>query len=445
MCRYAVVVVAFSATLTARKGSSLAGYRLVATLGGYALELYDWLVFLTATPYLNSVFFPYGSTLPTLAVALAGFLARPVGAVVLARFADSAGRRKALLLSVGLMSVGALVIGLCPSYASVGWWASAALVIARVMQGFSTGGEISAATAYLTEAPGRRGLLSSAMYMSAIVGSCLALVAVPGLTWLLGQSAMLAFGWRIPFVLGACAAVGVYLLRRFVDESRDFERAKASGDAFSWAELWEHRKQALRVTGYMLTASVVYYTFSSYLPVYSSSQYGLSAPQTLAASLGAQAVFFVAVAVVGWFTGELADGVAYRCITVSACLVIVLAPALFGYLQLQRNAWGLFVVMALALAVYALGAAPSAAAVSEIFPPTVRTTGLGIPSNTVAAVFGGSAPYLIVWMTEHRLAWLYPLYVSAISALGVTLIFLTRNVKPAARTSPNRAQSAIGN
>ena len=208
--------------------------RARAILGGSAgnlVEWYDWFAYAAFTLYFAPAFFPKGDQtvqlLQAAAVFFLGFVARPIGAWLMGLYADHSGRRAALSVSVALMCAGALIIAITPGYAAIGLWAPAILLFARVLQGLSVGGEYGASATYMSEMAGkqRRGFWSSFHYVTLIAGQLLALGVLIVLQRLLPEDALKAWGWRVPFVIGALLAVVVFWIRRGLDESISFKSA----------------------------------------------------------------------------------------------------------------------------------------------------------------------------------------------------------------------------
>ncbi|MGZ8362141.1 MAG: MFS transporter, partial [Allosphingosinicella sp.] len=202
-------------------------HRLRNIVGGSAgnlVEWYDWYVYTAFALYFAPVFFPAGDRttqlLNTAAIFAVGFVMRPLGGWLLGRYADRHGRKAALMLSVLMMCAGSLIIALTPGYASIGTWAPVLLVLARMMQGLSVGGEYGASATYLSEAAGRqrRGFYSSFQYVTLISGQLIALAVLLGLQFMMSEADLEAWGWRIPFAIGAVLAVVVFYLRRRLAE-----------------------------------------------------------------------------------------------------------------------------------------------------------------------------------------------------------------------------------
>ena len=240
---------------------------------GNLVEWFDWYTYSAAALYFAPVFFPEGNLtaqlLQTAAVFAVGFFARPVGAWLMGRYADRVGRKTALTLSVSLMCGGSLVIAATPGAAAIGVAAPIILLLARIFQGLSLGGEYGASATYISEMAGRqyRGFWSSFHYVTLIGGQLTALAVLIILQHLLSKAQMAAWGWRIPFVIGAGLAVVAYWLRRRMQESQSFVRAEAEGTLSGGMRrlFREHPREALTVLGFTAGGSVIFYVYTTYM------------------------------------------------------------------------------------------------------------------------------------------------------------------------------------
>ncbi|MFI0799468.1 MFS transporter [Amycolatopsis lurida] len=265
---------------------------------GNLVEWYDWFVYASFSIYFAAGFFPEGNLtaqlLSTAVVFAVGFLMRPLGGWLLGLYADKFGRRAALTLSVTLMSFGSPAIALTPGYSSIGILAPVILVVARLAQGLSVGGEFGSSATYLSEiaTPRRRGFYSSFQYVSITVGQLSALLVMIVMQSLLTEAQMYAWGWRVPFVLGAIAGLVVMYLRRTMVESEHFQRSATTGPPSRGGLrvlLREHRRQVLAVLGLAIGGTVAFYTFTSYLQKYMVNTAGI--PKPTASLIGFAALF----------------------------------------------------------------------------------------------------------------------------------------------------------
>ncbi|MDH6622622.1 MFS family permease [Streptomyces sp. LBL] len=271
---------------------------------GNLIEWYDWFVYATFSVYFAAVFFPDGNQtaqlLSTAVVFAVGFLMRPLGGWLLGAYADRHGRRSALTLSVTLMSAGSLTIAVIPGHQSIGLWAPVLLVLARLAQGLSVGGEFGSSASYLAEVapPGRRGFYSSFQYVSIVLGQLSALLVMIMLQNLLTEEQLKTWGWRIPFVIGAVAGLVVMYLRRTMEESQHFqqEQAKAAVQDPGVRErkglralFTEYPRQLTVVFGLAIGGTVAFYTYTTYLQKYLVNTAGI--PKSTVSVIGFAALF----------------------------------------------------------------------------------------------------------------------------------------------------------
>lgn len=401
------------------RGAQRARRGLVAACLGNTLEWFDWVIYAQFASLIAASYFPAtdpgAALLGTLAIFATGFFFRPLGGLVLTAYADRHGRRAGLILSVSCMAIGALIIGLAPSYATIGILAPVLLFLARALQGFSTGGEFSSIGSYLAEvAPaGRRGAYGSLHYVSATVGALLA----TGTAWILRETveeAVLAdWAWRVPFVIGAAMGLLTLWLRRNMEESHAFEAAAVDAERRPFLDLgtlWLHRGAVARLfvlSGYV---GVWYYTFASYLPSYNI---GLGMAPTTALGVGTLAliVFTVAMPIVG----ALSDRIGRRPLLVGCVGLSALAAVPVFALNGPQPA-RLLAAQLIALLIFTGFASIGPIALAEQFPTEVRTLGAGLPYALGVAVFGGTAPLLLEWLAKRDLSGAYPWYLAVVSA-----------------------------
>ncbi|MFI0235771.1 MFS transporter [Streptomyces sp. NPDC016845] len=399
---------------------------LLASLGNVA-EWFDWSVYVTFAAVLGPQFFPSGSgttnVLQTLSVFAVGFLFRPVGGLLIGAYCDRRGRTRALRLSLLMMGAGSLLIALAPPHRTVGVLSPALLVVARALQGLSAGGESTAMSTYVNEiAPRRRrGLYSSAIYVSTTLGTLAATFLALFLQHVLTPAQLSEWGWRAPFALGALFSLYGWQMRRTMYETPAFDVASERQRNPAWKVLRSHPRRVLRVAGFSLGATVVYYTFASYLPLYAQVHHGVTANAALWAAVAAQAVFMVALPFLGLATDRfgprpmlLAFGGGFVCLT----------PLLFALMS--GSAVRLFTVMTAALLLFGCYATAAAPATLQMFPTSLRSSGVGLPYALTVALFGGTAPYLNEYLSTLGHAALYPWYVVGLCAVSTVFFFRYR-------------------
>jgi MHS family proline/betaine transporter-like MFS transporter len=421
-----------SGTLSARRA-------VIAAIVGNTLEWYDSAVYGFFALTLAKLFFPAGdptvSLLLTVATFGVGFIMRPVGALVLGTLADRRGRKAALSLTILLMALGTAMIGLAPTYATAGAWAPAIIVLARLIQGFSAGGEIGGATAFLVEhaPPQRRGLYAS--WQQASQAGALLLGSLTGavLTGLLPADDIEAWGWRIPFLLGLLIApVGLFIRFR-VSETDAFkailrERAARPEASFSPLSdtLGKHSSAVVAGFGITIAWTVCTYFFLVTMPTYAVRQLGV--PQS--ASLLANSIGLILIVILAPVFGAWSDKVGRRPIMLaSACGILFVCWPLLFWLTHQPSIANL-VLAQIAFAVLIAGfSGPAPAAMAELYPPAMRSTGLSIAYNLAVTIFGGFAPFITTWLIARTGSALAPAwYVMLAAAISLTTLIASGNL-----------------
>ena len=406
---------------------------LVAASIGNAIEWYDWTIYATFSIFFATQIFPKEnaslaliSTLATYAVA---FFFRPLGGWLLGRFADLRGRRTAMMLTIVLMAVGSLAIGLVPTFAMIGWLAPVLLLLARIAQGMSLGGEVSNASAYLAEIapPDRRGRYSAFFYIS--TGSAVLLASLLGalLTAVLSKDELAAYGWRIPFLIGGVLGLIGLWLRRAMPETDQFEENQAKARALRHpllATVREHPKAVAQLVGFTLLSTLCYYTFFSALTPFAVSSRGADPGQVFLALSIATALFVV----LQYPMGMLADrfGRKPQLLFWSAATALLVVPLSW---LIGPGLGNLLVVFCVGLGLYTMMTSIAPAIMSELFPTELRGLGIGAWYNLTVALFGGTAPLVIQTLSAAGLADAFFYYVAA----GAAIAFLTVLTLPETR------------
>ncbi|MGI4795687.1 MAG: MFS transporter [Janthinobacterium lividum] len=400
---------------------------IIAVSIGNALEWFDIVVygFLAAT--IARLFFPAGddtvSLLLTLATFGVSFVMRPLGSVVLGAYADRAGRRPALTLSISLMMLGTLIIAVAPTYATIGLGAPALLVVARLIQGFSAGGEFGSSTAFLAEQdPARRGLYTSWQLASQGVTIILASGFGVLLATALTPDQLLAWGWRVPFFFGLLIGPVAIYIRRALEESGDFIQAAAAGGASPLATTFSTQKgRVLTAFGLVTLATIASYT-TLFMPTFAIRQLGIPASWSFTATLLVGVIQFSFVPVFG----SLSDRVGRTQVMTPAAVVMLvgIVPAFLLLTTMPSPATLLLVLgsMALVTAAY-LG--PMSAAMADLFPARTRGTGLSISYSFCVTIFGGFAPFIIAWLVGQTGSNLAPSYYVAFGAAASLVAVLS--------------------
>ena len=257
-------------------------FAIMAASSGNLVEWFDFYVYSFTTIYFAPSFFPKSNEtvqlLQAAAVFAIGFLMRPIGGWMFGKIADRRGRKTSLVISVVMMCAGSLLIACLPTYAAIGAWAPALLLMARLFQGLSVGGEYGTTATYMSEVAlkGQRGFFSSFQYVTLIGGQLLAVLVVVVLQQLLDEAELKAWGWRIPFVIGAITAVIALLLRRTLHETST-AATRANKEAGSLTALFRNHKTAFfTVLGYTAGGSLIFYTFTTYMQKYLVNSAGMT-------------------------------------------------------------------------------------------------------------------------------------------------------------------------
>jgi MFS transporter, MHS family, proline/betaine transporter len=401
---------------------------IVATTIGNALEFFDFTVYGFLALVIGKNFFPnfnaYGQLLLTVASFGVGFVMRPLGGIVIGAYADRAGRKKALTLTIFLMALGCALIALAPTYAQIGVAAPLLIVLARLVQGFSAGGEVGASTTLLVEhaVPRDRGYMASWQFASQGLGILIGAVVVGVLSTVLGPQGMESWGWRVPFFLGMLIApVGMYI-RRHLKESLEPERRMPDARRrSSLAEVCgEHGRTVLAGILGTMGGTAAAYVVTFYMPTYAIRELGLPPPVALfAAALVGLISFGLAP-----FIGLWSDKVGRKpLIFWSRLLLLVLVYPGFLWLIHSPTAGVLFTVVGVFSVLLVAQTVPSITMLPEMFPKHVRASGMSLVYSVGVALFGGFSPFISTWLvnaTGSKLApaW-YLLVMSAVSLLSL--------------------------
>lgn len=373
---------------------------------GQIFEFFDFGIYGFMAASIAVAFFPsadpLASLLSTFAAFAVGFVVRPLGAVMFGAYGDRRGRREALIVTVALMAASTGAIGLIPSYETIGIAAPILLVVARILQGFSAGGEWGGAAAFLVEhAPSdRRGFISSFQQSGTAVGLLLATLTAASVSYFFDPETLQNWAWRIPFLLGFVLGPLGYYLRTHVAETPVFsQNAEKSQVARSpLAEALATQKGAmLAVFGFSILPCVLYWEFLVFLPTYAAQQLDLSASSTFYATAFSGVLYLVLAPVVG----ALSDRIGRKpFVYLAAGLTIVLSYPLFSLLFSTGTLVGFVVVQSIATLVFLLVTGVICAVLSEMFPTRVRYTALSVSYGFAVAIFGGFAPLVSTYLVQ---------------------------------------------
>jgi len=372
-------------------------FAIVGASSGNLVEWFDFYVYAFSAIYFAGAFFPKSDPtvqlLNTAGVFAAGFLMRPIGGWLFGRIADRVGRKTSMLVSVSMMCAGSLVIACLPTYAQIGAWAPFLLLLARLFQGLSVGGEYGTTATYMSEVAlrGQRGFFSSFQYVTLIGGQLLAVLVIVVLEQLLTEAELRAWGWRIPFVIGAITAVVAMLLRRALTETHAGQGAK-NKEAGTMAGLFRHHKAAFfTVLGYTAGGSLIFYTFTTYMQKFLVNTVHLPIKT---ASYVMTVALFLYMCMQPVF-GALSDRIGRRnnMLLFGGLGALFTVPILTA-LQHVTNPYVALVLIVVALAIVSFYTSVSGIVKAEMFPPEIRALGVGLAYAVGNAIFGGSAEYV---------------------------------------------------
>jgi MHS family alpha-ketoglutarate permease-like MFS transporter len=453
--------------------------RTRAILGGSAgnlVEWYDWFAYAAFSIYFAKIFFPKGDQtaqlMQTAAIFAVGFGARPVGAWLMGLYADRKGRKAALTLAVGLMCAGSLIIALTPGHAAIGGAAPVILLLARLLQGLSVGGEYGASATYMSEMAGRkrRGFWSSFQYVTLIMGQLVAALVLVILQNTLSKEDLADWGWRIPFFVGAALAVVVFWIRTGIEESVSHqnvtERDPISKRQVVWVSgllvatvasmIWgftdspaattaqygavvlllatyvalaaplvsRHPRQTLAIIGLTAAGSLAFYAYTTYMLKFLTNTAGFSKATAGAINLATLAGFMLVQPLFGW----LSDRLGRKTMLVFAFGIgALIAWPVFSLTAKATSPYVAFGLIFAALLVQSGYTSISAVVKAELFPTHVRALGVALPYALGNAAFGGTAEYVALWFKHEGMESGFYLYVAAIMAVGLTVSLLLRD------------------
>jgi len=397
---------------------------------GNLVEWYDWYVYSAFTLYFAPVFFPSDDSTAQLlnaaAIFAVGFLMRPLGAWVMGIYADRHGRKAGLTVSVALMGGGSLLVAIIPAYASIGAWAPFLLLVARLLQGLSVGGEYGASATYLSEMAQRnhRGFFSSFQYVTLIAGQLLAVCVLLVLQSALSVPALENWGWRIPFAIGGVLAVSVFFLRRGLQETPDFQEEIAGGrhPASSGLELMRHHpRQVGVVIGLTAGGTLAFYAYSTYMQKFLVNSAGFGRETATGIMAAALFVFMLLQPAAGW----LSDRVGRRPLLIGFGVAGMFCTVpIFTALETVTTSFQAFLLVLGALVIVTGYTAINAVVKAELFPTNIRALGVALPYAIANALFGGSAEYVALSFKKYGYENGFYWYISAMIALSL-IVYLS--------------------
>lgn len=408
-------------------------HRLRSIVGGSLgnlVEWYDWYAYAAFAVYFAPAFFPADDPtvelLSTAGIFALGFFMRPIGAWIMGIYSDRHGRKAGLTLSVLLMGSGSLLIAVTPDYAAIGLASPALLLVARLLQGLSVGGEYGASATYLSEMASRahRGFWSSFQYVTLISGQLVALGVQLALQATLSETALEQWGWRIPFVIGAVLAVSVFFLRRGLAETEDFARREASGQSSSLALLREHPGAAALVIALTAGGTLAFYAYTTYMQKYLVNTGGYDR-ETAARIMTAALLVYV---ILQPLVGALSDRIGRRPLLIAFGIgSTLLTVPLFTLIGHGGSPFVAFALVLAGLAIVSCYTAINAIVKAELFPAHIRALGVALPYAIANALFGGTAEYVALWLKQAGAEPLFFWYVSGMSALSLIAYWRMRD------------------
>ena len=412
-------------------------HRLRNIIGGSAgnlVEWYDWYVYAAFAIYFAPIFFPAADRtaqlLSTAAVFAVGFVMRPIGAWVMGIYADRRGRKAGLTVSVSLMCAGSLLIAVTPGYDAIGGLAPAILLIARLMQGLSVGGEYGASATYLSEMAGRdrRGFYSSFQYVTLISGQLTALALLLVLQATMSEAELESWGWRIPFFIGALLAVVVFYLRRRLAETESFRNAQASGAPRSsgLALIRHYPREALLVVALTAGGTLAFYAYTTYLQKFLYNTAGFSRETATQVTAAALFIYMLLQPV----AGALSDRVGRKPLMVGfGVLGVIFTVPIFTALETVRSPFAAFALALAALVIVTGYTAINAVVKAELFPAHIRALGVALPYAIANTMFGGTAEYVALWLKDHGMERGFYWYVTGMIGLSLVVYLRMRDTR----------------
>jgi MHS family alpha-ketoglutarate permease-like MFS transporter len=402
---------------------------------GNLVEWYDWYVYSAFALYFSSAFFPKGDQtvqlLQSAGIFALGFVMRPLGGWMFGVLGDRYGRKNAMTTSVLLMSFGSVMIAVIPTYEQIGVAAPIALLLARLVQGLSVGGEYGISATYLSEmaTTNRRGFFSSFQYVTLVGGQILALAVQLILQHLLlSEEQLHAWGWRIPFAIGALLSIVVLYIRARLRETEAFSHLKENHETLKHPlrELWRHPKAVLLVVGLTLGGTLAFYTYTTYMQKFLVNSAGVSKELSTLLTFIALLVF----AVLQPLFGALSDRIGRKPLLIGFGIAGTLSTVpLFNAISASRSPIVILLLMIAALIIVSGYTSINAVVKAELFPTKIRALGVGLPYALTVAIFGGSAEFVALSFKQAGHEVYYYYYITAAIAVSLLVYVLMRDTK----------------
>jgi MHS family alpha-ketoglutarate permease-like MFS transporter len=403
---------------------------------GNLIEWYDFYVYNSFALYFAKFFTdskdPTAQFLTVFGIYAVAFFIRPVGGLILGNYADKHGRRAALTASVLLMCLGSLIIAVIPTYAMIGFWAPMLLLLARLLQGLSLGGEYATSATYLSEIAGskHRGFYSSFQYVTLIGGQVLAALVLLVMQQLFTSAQLETWGWRVPFLIGAMCSVYGFYLRRNLQESGEFLKAARTRTESPIRGVFRHPKELFLVFGLTMGGTAAFYTFSTYMPTFLNNTVHLPREQANLLSF----ITLLAFAAMQPVLGALSDRVGRKPVLLWFGIMGTLCTYwIMTTMAATKDFTSILLLLLFALLIVSGYTSINAVVKAELFPAGVRALGVGLPYAVAASVFGGTAPYIgLAFKDAGHETWFF-LYITGLIAASLAIYATMRDTKKESR------------
>jgi len=402
---------------------------------GNLVEWYDFYAYTAFSLYFAPHFFPSHDPvvqqLNAATLFAAGFIVRPIGGWLFGHIADRYGRRLSLTLSVVMMCFGSLIIALTPTYATIGFAAPALLALARIIEGLSLGGEYGASATYLSEIahPDHRGFYSSFQYVTLIGGQLTAILVLLLLqNVFLTHEQLVEWGWRIPFVIGAFLAVTAMFMRRHMQETDSFVEAKKAGlqKESSLRGLLKYPREVAIVVGLTAGGTAAFYTFTTYMQTFVKQTVGLSDITTTYVIAGSLIFALILQPIYGWVSDRIGRKPLLIFFGIAGTLLTV---PLLTLLSQTKSPWTAFLLISAAWIFVAGYTSINAIVKAELFPTSIRTTGVALPYAVTVSIFGGTAPAIALFFKQQgHEQWFY-YYLAGVIFISLLVYSTMRDTK----------------
>lgn len=395
---------------------------IVAASSGNLVEWFDFYTYSFTSLYFAAAFFPKGDAtsqlLNTAGIFALGFFIRPLGSWLFGRLADRRGRRQSMVSAVLLMGFGSLMVACLPTYATIGTWAPILLLVARLIQGLSVGGEYGTSATYMSEIAlaGRRGFYASFQYMTLIGGQLLATVVLVVLQQFLSAEEMRAWGWRIPFVVGAAAAIIALYLRSSLAETTT-EATRGHEHAGTIRGSLEHPRALLTVFGITAGSSAIFYTYTTYMQKYLVNTAQMSPKVATNIMTAALFCFMMIQPLFGALSDRIGRKRSMILFGVIGTLTTVPLMHAIGRVSSPTMAFTLVLSALIGASFYT---SISGLVKAEMFPAEIRALAMGLSYAIANALFGGTIEYIALWFKSKGIESAFFWYVSALAAVALT-------------------------